>query len=117
MMLKFNISCGDLNLHWDWSPFELVSIAPKLAQVACSWICSACMSSPLDFNFGLAISFALARVLKTSIHFFHHQIGGMQFMVLFNSQKWPTFLLLQKCSNQFWKLRNIARIIYIFFMY
>src|ERR1041385_1606454 len=85
MMLNFNISCGDLNLHWDWSPFELVSIAPKLAQVASSWICFVCMSSPLDFNFGLAISFALARVLKTLILFCHHQICGTQFKVILNS--------------------------------
>src|ERR1043165_9035678 len=94
MVLGHEISCGDLNLHWDWSPFDFISIAPKLVQEACWGNCSICMSSPLDPKLGLAFSFAMQRDLKF--------------------KKSPHFCCCQKCPRQFYKLANIPRFIYIF---
>src|SRR4051812_40822337 len=43
MVVIHDISCGDLNLHWDWSPFGLIQIAPKFFQEASWGNCFVCM--------------------------------------------------------------------------
>src|SRR3954471_10681162 len=89
MMLKIVISCGDLNLHWDWSPSGLVELASKVVQERCLKNFHCCMHALPDPRLGLAISFAMARVLKASNHFGHFIF--MYFSHLYLIQKNPEF--------------------------
>src|ERR1041385_4621422 len=101
MMLEFDISCGDLNLHWDWSPFSLFEFDSKMVQEGCLKIILCWMHALLAPKLGLANSLPLPSFLKALKHFCQLQNCGPQFKVVGIFKMPPHFYLLKDWSNQF----------------
>src|ERR1041385_8500402 len=96
MMLEFHISCGDLNLHWDWIPFGLLEFASRMVQEGCLKIFQCCMHALLDPKLGIANSLPLPSFLKAFPHFFKLLKCGPQFMWFDFFQKCPHILVAPK---------------------
>src|SRR3954468_8811075 len=91
-------SCDDLNCHGGWSHFGLFSFACKVAQEGQSWNFPCHMLTPLDLKLGLAISFHMARVLKSSRHFATNKNSSSS-SKCFEFKNRATFLLLPKIGQ------------------
>src|SRR4051812_6304041 len=110
MMLVDVIPCGDFKCHWVLNSFELVLNSNKLAKER--WLGSfpICMCAPLNPKVGIAQSFPFSSLLKTLHPFLDPPKVWVPIQSEFEFQNGPTFLLLQKVSNQFYKMENIARV-------
>src|ERR1041385_3904721 len=98
MVLDILISCDDLIFQRVLGPFDLNLNSNRRAQERCLMNCSICNCAPLNLKLGIAFSFPLPRVLKTSHHFCHHQKWGHS-SKCFEFQKWLHILVVVKMSK------------------
>src|SRR3954466_6304041 len=103
MMDVDDISCGDFELHWDWSQVALCSRVTHVVLFNVCLNCSVPMTSFLHLMFGIATALVLAMFSKLSKSFYNIQNSSPQSKVNLNLKRSHNFVVVKIGQTNFVK--------------